>query len=125
MKKVDEMKMNGNFVKYYQSGFGNINPIDIFNQLIENGIEISNVRLEEDAEFDMKMHAGNYSFDKFCDIYPSLAKSGPNYLISTEVIYEGSQVYIKINDGTSVMYIETKNKDIELTDMMEKKTLRF
>ena len=123
MELVNEMMMNGKCVKYYKNDFGNNDPVEVLTQLNDNGLEVGTVHLVEDAELDMKMHIGDYSFEQFCSLYPSLVQSGP-YLVSTDVDYDGSQVYISINDGSSVMYIETQNNCVELTDMLEKDNSR-
>ena len=120
MEKIDEMLMNGVYIKFYKQPEGTIDPIAIFTRLNENGIRVRSIKMEEDAEFDMKMHTGNYYFDDFCEKYPSFSKNGPAFLISTEVAYADERVFIRIDDNSSIMYIETRNKDIELTDMLRK-----
>lgn len=125
MDKVNEMTLNGKYFKFYNCG-GNIEPIKLLKELKMYGLEINKFFLKEDAEMDMQMMIGEYTLEDL-ENKPSLHLDENVYNFSIPATIYGKNVEIHFFNNSNILYMVTDDKDLELTELFQKKSnkLRF
>lgn len=125
MNKVNEMILNGRYFKFYNYG-EDINPIKLLKELKMYGFEINKFFLKEDAEMDMQMMIGEYTLEEL-ENKPSLHLDENDYNFSIPATIYGENIEIHFFNNSNILYMVTDDKDLELSDLVQKKNnkLRF
>lgn len=122
MKKVNEDDFNGVTVKYYDIGQDSIEPIGFIEQMVQSGVQVESIYVEEDVEFDMKMNTGNYTLEQLKARYPQIKKMDYSTKFEVSGIINDCPVKINFKNDSRVINMITASPSIELPDILEKKT---
>lgn len=119
-EKKEEEIYNNEFHKFYYITKEDYNIINLLEDLQNNGMQIRDIHIKEDADLGLKTFEGHYSLSDFYKKYSQINK---------EEIYS---IFIKFSNNKSQLCV-TKNgyiglysvEDIELEDLVGSKPLKL
>ena len=121
MKKLNEYDLNGVMVKNYVLD-NPLNPIEFIEQLVENGIVLKSISVEEDVEFDMKINTGHYTLEQLKQKYPQIEEANLPVKFTLNGSFNDCAVQFGFDENLNVIYMASSSSLLELSDIIEKKT---
>ena len=121
-KKVNEQNYNGVMVKFNNVGSKEIDPIGFIEHLIQSGVQVQSIYVEEDVEFDMKMNTGHYTLEQLKAKYPQIKKMDFSTHFRVSGVLNDCPVKIEFKNDSNIVYLTSSSPTLELSDILEKKT---
>lgn len=117
-KKIKDIYDEGMFYKYYNCDCSIYEAMDT---VLNSNIEIKTVEVSDVGDNSMRYFGGKYSYDDFMNIYDRV-RSDIDTLSLTLMDNKG---YIGFSTGIDSIRLVVKDKNLELNDLLEKKTYKF
>ena len=122
MRKVNEKNYNGVMVKYYDVESNSIDPIGFIEHLIQSGVQVQSIYVEEDVEFDMKMNTGHYTLEQLKAKYPQIKNMDYSTLFRVSGVLNDCPIKVEFKNDSAIIYMTTASPGLELPEILEKKT---
>lgn len=117
MEKIGTVTVGNYTTKKYVSPT-EVSAISIMDDMLDNGVDIAEVIVDEETELDMKRYSGTYPVQIFRDLYPIIKSNGVNASYTIKAIKDGRSVSVDVYENSQLVTTFSKDANVELPDLI-------